>query len=132
MKKFLSVIVVIALLFMVSCSKNYKTYEVTYSARCTQNDSVGGEWDCGIKYNGEVVESGSYITVSNRRCRITAFATEFDSSRNDYGTKNISFGLLDVGEVKAKTFTVTVRENGGRYSGNTAKWDFVVTVRRIS
>ena len=113
---------------------NFKdaTFVVTYSARLVKNNSVGNDWERGLKYNGETISSGSRITQeANDGLSLTAFAIEYDSW-NDRGSTNITFDCLEVGEKKTKQVSVIVRENKGRYTGNTAKWTFDITVERIS
>lgn len=108
------------------------TYEITYNAKLKQNNSVGNEWGYGIKYNDQSIKSGCTITkTAIAAMEITAFAIEYDSY-NDRGSADVIFGFLEVGEKETQNVTVTVRENRGRYSGNTAKWVFEITVERIS
>ena len=107
-------------------------FVITYYTSLSYNNSVGNEWGYGVKYNGKYVESGSRVAVSgNLLVDITAYAVEFDSY-NDYGSKTVSFKPLSIGEKNSKEVTVTVRENNGRYTGNTAQWVFEITVERIS
>ena len=109
---------------------DYEYFSVTYSAKLTQNNSVGNEWGVGLKYNGEIFEGDFVIQQQkNNELELTAFAIEYDSL-NDYGSQHINFGLLSVGETKTKQVVVIVRENNGRYTGNVAKWTFTITVKR--
>lgn len=108
------------------------SYEITYTAKLKQNNSVGDDWGYGIKHNDEIIKSGDCVTQwSILRLEVTAFAIEYDSY-NDRGSANVTFDSLEVGETQTKEVTVIVRENRGRYSGNTAKWSFEITVERIS
>lgn len=110
------------------------TYTITYTAKLAYNGHVGNNWGYGLKFDGEIIDSGcsieaTYTTFSP--VTITAFATEFDSI-NDYGSEKVYLSDIDVGEKKSFDIDVIVRENRGRYSGNTAKWVFVITAERTS
>ena len=110
-----------------------KTYMITYSALLSCNNNVGNSWGYGLKYGGEYIESGCYVACNgiSRGIYVTAYAIEYDNY-NDYGSTYVSFDSLNVGEKRSKEVAVTVRENRGRYSGNTAQWVFQITVERIS
>lgn len=106
------------------------TYVITYSARLARNNSVGNQWGRGIKYNGEYIEPGTPIEILGNKIMIVAAATEYDDC-NDYGQTYVSFDSLGVGEKCTQEVSVVVRENRGRYSGNTAEWIFEITLERI-
>lgn len=109
-----------------------KTYTVSYTAYLSYNAHVGNSWGYGLKYDGEYIESGSSVVKSDIvNLSVTAYAVEFDE-HNDYGSASVYFDSLDVGEKQTKEVTVTVRENRGRYSGNTAGWIFKITIERTS
>ena len=109
------------------------TYKITYSAWMDYNNSVGDSWGYGLKYDGEYIKSGSRVSCAKiaRGITVTAYAVEYDNV-TDYGSAYVTFDSIDVGEKKTKEVTVTVRENRGRYAGNTAQWIFKITVERIS
>ena len=109
------------------------TYMITYSAWLDYNNSVGNSWGYGLEYYGEFVESGSYVSCAKviNSIFVTVYAMEYDSV-TDYGAAYVSFDSIDVGEKKTKEVAVIVRENRGRYAGNTAQWIFEITVERIS
>lgn len=107
-------------------------FVITYSASLVKNNSVGNDWERGLKYNGETISSGSRITHDPQTSlSLTAFAIE-DDSYDDKGSANVTFDCLEIGQKKTKQVSVIVRENKGRYKGNTAKWTFDITVERIS
>ncbi len=107
-------------------------FVVTYSARLSSNNHVGNNWSHGLKYKDEYIESGATIkSTAQNSLSVTAFAREKDTY-SDYGSTKVTFESLDIGEKQSKEIKVTVRENRGRYSGNTAKWAFTITVERIS
>ena len=112
--------------------KGESTYMITYSARMSYNNHVGNSWGYGLEYNGEFIESGSYVSCAKiANIVVAVYAMEYDSV-TDYGEAYVSFDSIDVGKKKTKEATVTVRENRGRYAGNTAQWIFEITVERIS
>ena len=109
-----------------------RTYIITYSARIEYNDSVGNQWGHSVTYNDESIDNGSELTVKggmNIPVKITV--TEFDSY-SDQGTASIWLKSCDVGVKKTEEVEVIVRENRGRYAGNTAKWIFEITIERIA
>lgn len=108
------------------------TYVITYSIELEYNHSVGNEWKYGVRYNDEYISSSSKIVITDSPTEIelVAFATELDKW-NDYGKTYITFDALKVGQKQTKYATVIVRENEGRYTGNTAKWYFEITIERI-
>ena len=108
------------------------TYVITYYIDLEYNNSVGNEWKYGVRYNGEYVASESKIVIagSPTKIELVAFATELDDW-NDYGTTLVTFDALKVGQKETRWATVIVRENEGRYAGNTAKWYFEITIERI-
>ena len=112
--------------------ESFPTYVITYTTKLEYNNSVGSEWKCGVRYNGEYIASSNKIVITNSSTNIelVAFATELDEW-DDNGTTLVTFDTLKVGEKQTKWATVIVRENEGRYTGNTAKWYFEITVERI-
>jgi hypothetical protein len=122
-------------LVLTSCSPTEEPlepnqYRVTYDFYITRNNSVGNDWYEDLLYKGDFVRSGSVLTLPKSfsfRCKIT----EHDASP-DVGSKTVSFSNLEIGEKQEKTVYITVREDKGRYAGNTATWEATVTVERLS
>lgn len=108
------------------------TYRITYSIDLKYNNSVGDEWKYGVSYNNKYIASSSEILIADTptEVNLVAFAIELDDY-NDYGSTNVTFDALEVGQKQTKRVTVLVRENNGRYTGNTAKWQFDITIKRI-
>lgn len=110
-------------------------YRITYRANLIYNESVGNSWGYGINYNGSHVSSGSTVSVKvspfSDTWSIKASATEYDNY-NDNGSTTVMLPILNVQETHYEEVIVTVRENRGRYSGNSAQWKFFVTIERIS
>lgn len=122
-------------LVLTSCSPTEEPlepnqYRVTYDFYITRNNSVGNDWYEDLLYKGDFLRSGSVLTLPESfsfRCEIT----EHDASP-DIGSKTVSFSNIEIGEKQEKTVYITVREDKGRYAGNTATWEATVTVERLS
>jgi hypothetical protein len=108
-------------------------YVVSYSTDLRYNNSVGTDWRCGILYNDEYIESSSKIVITDSptEIKLVAFATEFDDW-TDYGSTPVVFNALNIGQQQSMWATVIVRENNGRYTGNTAEWYLEITIERIT
>ena len=110
-----------------------KTYIVTFTAKKIQNNSVGDEWSKGIKFNDHEIKSGGTIEAELiGGLTLIAYAIESDNSKDDYGSQKIEFTDIEIGETETHTVKVIVKENDGRYSGNTAIWEFTVTIKRVA
>ena len=108
-----------------------KTYLLTYKATLVSNDSVGDSWSSGVLYGTKNIYS--YIPISDTLVSgptFTLYATE-DDSRDDVGKIDITFSDLRIGEKETKTQRLNVRENEGKYIGNTAVWEFTITCSRV-
>ena len=134
-KRLLSFFLLAFALVLSSCASTEKPlepnqYRVTYDCYMTSNHSVGNDWYEDLLYKGDFVRSGSVLTLPESfsfRCEIT----EHDASP-DIGSKTVSFSNVEIGETQEKTVTIIVREDNGRYTGNTAVWEVTVTVERLS
>jgi|GEM_PF-2075243 len=114
---------------------NKNSKEVTVSlvrSYMAYNNSVGNDWSTEINVDGQSIKYSDY-TVSLKKGQsitITAKATE-DDSIPDVGRASITLTYDDL--IKGKSYTeelsVIVRENRGRYSGNTAEWVFEIDIK---
>lgn len=106
--------------------------KITYDCHLLQNNSVGNEWITGLIINDEEIYS-SYegFFKPNSIIKITAFAIE-DDTYPDVGAKKISIPIkaLDNKSKIERSINTVVREDRGRYTGNTATWQFNITVER--
>ena len=100
-------------------------YRVNMHARMLSNNSVGNDWSYARYYNNEETHDGFEVTgepgsTVNVRMKIT----ESDKS------PDVGFGDADIvlEDGYSTSFDVTVREDRGRYSGNTAKFEVTVNV----
>lgn len=112
--------------------KNVSYVSVSVEAKCIENNSVGDSWDVVYAVNGVQKQSATekwLIKVwDNAEVSVNTIVTEEDSV-DDVGRKNTTFIITDNDlrhdfEIEQ---TVIVRENRGRYSGNTAEWKIVYT-----
>ncbi len=101
---------------------------------CVINSSVGQQWGFVSTVNKKRVTKGNTITISvssTGKLTIISKATENDT-RPDFGSKTLSIAVKGLSTNVSKTYTskVTVTENAGRYSGNTAVWKFTYVVTK--
>ena len=104
-----------------------KTMSISASASCNDYNHVGNEWVQRFYVNGEEVWSDSVITL-NAGDTITVEAEISEHDKNpDTGTETVNYIVTEQDLTRGFTisFNVSVTENGGRYSGNTAKWSVV-------
>lgn len=106
------------------------------SATLQSNNHVGNEWSCSAKVNGKKIEEGKSISLKcakGSKITLAAAATENDKIPDTgSSSKTIKVSTLKAGEAAKYPVKVVVKENRGRYSGNTATWvfNFVVTVKK--
>lgn len=112
--------------------KNTKNIKIQLTNRyLNYNNHVGHDWGTAIEV-GEInlkSKSAKIALKSDDEILIRASATEFDSI-SDYGSKSLKLSYKDLerGESYKYALSVIVRENRGRYSGNTAEWIFNIKV----
>lgn len=132
---FLVAVVLLALFFdkpnQETTESDAKTYKVTYSADLVYNNSVGEEWSTLCKFEGALVENNGTFQAHDNSFYMTVSATERDDGKSDQGSTRITFSNINKGEEQTKNAYVIVTEDSGRFIGNTAKWKFTVTVKRI-
>jgi hypothetical protein len=110
--------------------------KVTFvSAELAENDHVGNEWWWGGYINGKEVDEGESVVLSVKSTdtiRLKAEAQEQDKYP-DEGAASASIKVSSITKKTLnKTLTVSVVENRGRYSGNTAKWKFTFKLQKVS
>ena len=108
-----------------------KFYYVEYTASVVINDSVGDEWSFAIICeNGNDTEIEGLVYTDEETPIFTLCAREKDNI-SDYGYLEIEFSDLNIGQSEEITQFVVVTENCGRYSGNQAIIEFIVTCTRF-
>ncbi|WP_025690810.1 hypothetical protein [Paenibacillus zanthoxyli] len=116
-----------------AAGKTVKVKVTLVSAELVHNEHVGNEWLWGGYVNGKEIEEGSSVTVnvsSSGSIKLRADAQEQDKYPED-GTANATVKVASIKSSVSKTLNVSVVENRGRYSGNTATWRFVFKIQKL-
>ncbi|AIQ12154.1 hypothetical protein [Paenibacillus durus] len=116
-----------------AAGKTVKVKVTLVSAELVDNEHVGNEWWWGGYVNGKELEEGSSVTVnvsSSGSIKLRVEAQEQDKYPEE-GTANATVKVASIKSSLNKTLNVTVVENRGRYSGNTAKWRFVFKIQKL-
>ncbi len=115
-------------------ASNTKVKVTLQSVVCVENNHVGNEWGYGATVNKKAIYEGQTLEISttpNGKITIVSSAEE-DDTYPDYGSKTLT---VSVSKLKANTSAkytsnVTVIENRGRYSGNSAVWKFTYVIKK--
>ena len=103
-------------------------YRLRISSYRVYNNHVGNQWSQYYTCNGKEFNSYDTITAKfNSTVTIGVKIVERDSIP-DVGRGTIYLKLQDGQE---KSINIIVRENRGRYSGNTAKWEVTCSVELL-
>jgi len=110
------------------------TVKATLNVDMVSNNSVGNSWLFEGNINGNKITSGQTIKFNTslaKEINVSAKAIESDSIP-DAGTNSTRFSVNNLRTQNVATIPVevTVRENRGRYSGNTARWKFSFKLER--
>ena len=103
------------------------------SAELTENNHVGNEWATLFYVNDTSLEAGESLELKLKKTEkvfLEAYAEEQDKIP-DVGSEEYSIKAKDIKKTIKKSLTVTVTENRGRYSGNTATWTFSFTIEKV-
>ncbi|SFT21599.1 hypothetical protein [Paenibacillus sp. BC26] len=117
-----------------AAAKTTKIKVTFVSASLVENNHVGNEWWSGGSVNGKELGEGQSTTLSLKptdTVKIVAEAQEQDKYP-DNGEAAASIKVSSITKAITKTLTVSIVENRGRYSGNTAKWKFVFKVEKVN
>jgi len=102
------------------------------SIELIENNHVGNEWYTSAEVNGKELREGSSVTLklkSSESIKLKAYAEEQDKIP-DVGTASLSLKASTIAKTTTKSLKVTVKENRGRYSGNTSEWKFTFKVQK--
>lgn len=105
--------------------------KVTYDgATLEYNDKVGNEWSIHASVDGMPIASGETMVIdSSGRMVLHASAIEEDPTYNDSGSAILDIYRADLtSEWQSFSLGVIVREVGGNYEGNTARWAFLFSI----
>lgn len=104
------------------------------SAQLEYNNSVGNEWSISGTVNGMQISTGKSIDIKCKpsdTINLSAQAVESDSIPDvGNGSASVQVSKLDLSQKNSFTISVIVTENRGRYSGHTAKWNFVFSINK--
>ncbi len=134
MKKIAVFLCVVTIMFsLCGCEENYThgVYQVTITATEVYNDSVGSDWQKVYSCNGRVINSGECWTVPLDTAEIVTIVATITERENypDTACGSLSVRLED--GFKTNT-NIIVKEDRGRYAGNTAQWDIACSVKLVN
>lgn len=107
------------------------TLKVSGTAKCIAKNHVGNKWSKGFLLNGDDIKGTGKVTVENGDIiTVGCWIEENDANPESDGfTEKIEI----TPEIMTKGLkierTVYVTENGGRYSGYSAEWSVVITIK---
>lgn len=108
--------------------------KVTFvSADLVENNHVGNEWWWGGFVEGKELAVGDSVTLNvstTGSIKLHAEAQEQDKIPDD-GEATATLKVSSLKATQNKSLSVTVVENRGRYSGNTATWKFVFKIVKV-
>ncbi|MFC5703949.1 hypothetical protein ACFPVX_21890 [Cohnella faecalis] len=112
--------------------KTIKVKVSLVSVELIENNHVGNEWYTSGSVNGKEIVEGSSVILKLKPAesvKLRAYAEEQDKIP-DSGSSDSSIKASSISKKISKALTVTVTENRGRYSGNTANWKFVFEIQK--
>jgi hypothetical protein len=118
--------------FTSAAAGNVKIKVTLVSMELTDNNHVGNEWYTAGYINGKEIAEGSSVVLelkSTESVKLKAYAEEQDKIPDTAAT-SVSIKASAVTQTITKAVKVTVTENRGRYSGNTATWKFTFKVQK--
>lgn len=106
-----------------------EVYRITYHFTLRSNRSVGNDWQQTVTCNGHPLHSGDTLTAP-ANTSVTLHCTVFErDSIPDIGYGTVELRLRDGINSSVQ---ISVKENRGRFKGNTAIWEFSYSVVRIA
>jgi hypothetical protein len=116
-----------------AAAKTQKVKVTFVSASLVENNHVGNEWWSGGYVDGEELAEGESVTInasSTGTIKLLAEAQEQDKIPEE-GSATASIKMSTLKATQNKSLSVKVVENRGRYSGNTATWEFVFKLEKV-
>lgn len=88
------------------------------------NNHVGNEWGFGVETNGIIYSIKDTILIPlSGKSKSRVFVQEIDKYTEEVSQwLEIDASSLESGKTYTKNMEFVIRENMGRYAGNTAKW----------
>lgn len=98
------------------------------------NNHVGNEWSHDVTVNEKTLthyKSLNFKRSETKTLSLKVNCSEADDKYPDYGsnTKIIDLSTIDLSNEYLFAIEVTVTENGGRYKGNKAKWEYSFKIK---
>lgn len=120
--------------YQITIDPSPQKFRVTISIQMQSNDHVGNNWTKGAEFNDEAITSGMVVSIMPGDTFTARGWAQDNDSNPDYGSYWERLTLTD--EMCKSGFTIegeaSVRENGGRYSGNYAVWYVKITFTPIN
>lgn len=116
-----------------AAKRTSRRMRVSINAYCYDNDSVGSDWYEEFTVNGRSIWNGGEVEVKpNQSIKVGAVVTE-DDSRPDVGRGSYTYKVDDAGFQNGFDLylEIQVRENNGKYKGNSAWWRVNYSFRPI-
>lgn len=115
-----------------AAAKNVKVKVTLVSMELSENNHVGNEWYTAGYINDKEISEGSPVVLDLKATgsiELKGYVEEQDKIP-DKGETVSSIKVSDITKPLTKAVKVTVTENRGRYSGNTATWKFTFKVQK--
>ncbi|KKC47502.1 hypothetical protein VE23_10630 [Paenibacillus sp. D9] len=109
--------------------------KVTFvSAKLVENNHVGNEWRYEARAGSKEIEEGHSVTLTVKGSETIKLEVDVEEQDKipDIGKGSSTIKLSAIKGTVTKTMKVTVVENRGRYSGNTATWEFAFKISKAS
>lgn len=108
-------------------------FKITWSASLLDSNHVGNNWSKSFEVNGEPFASGALITVSPESTLSVCLCVVETDRHPDRGScsRQLSYSddLWKTGcEISEMVY---VREDGGRYAGNSAVWSVLIRIKPV-
>ena len=110
---------------------NYGIYQLTFTEKEISNNHVGNDWSFTYTYNGQTIKSGYTITQPLETFTFQSIGVEIREKDkiHDIGTGILTVAICEDGSGKVE---ITVTENAGAFTGNTAVWEISCEVKLVS
>ncbi len=131
MKRFLVITAFISLLQMES-----KTQSLEISCDRPQmiyNDHVGNEWAYGFQCNEKMYDWDKPFSIPLSMASSLSFILQEQDEYTDQASQLIPIdpAKMEFNKSYTKTLELIIKENRGRYAGNTAKWAVTVHMKKV-
>ncbi|MBO4871805.1 MAG: Ig domain-containing protein [Lachnospiraceae bacterium] len=104
---------------------------VSFSSSCSDYNHVGDYWSFSYSINGEAVSNNTSVTMAaGDTIEFSATIPGADKDNDDVGKKTVTLSKEDIQNGFTLTWTVSVREGHGRYTGYIAVWTISAVVCR--